>query len=492
MSTIEAVHTSKSTPSALTSGMVLQRKCACGGSAGLSGECEGCKTNKLLGKPIQKKLAISEPGDAYEQEADRVAKQVVQMSPADVSRRQNGKMTQPMVQRRVTSGTPGLTEAPPIVHMVLKSPGQPLDPGTRSFFEPRFGHDFGQVRTHTGTVAEQSAREIHANAYTVGHSIAFGAGQFAPQTDDGRNLIAHELSHVVQQRLYRQLMPESSQVLHTSLMRKEIDDDEIRREEVDGENESIDVDNDPDNELVDRSTSQLTAGRGSKPTKKKQKSAPPSEERVPTATTASATALKALDAARALRGQSDPAIWFDSWGNDLRDNDLSGNIDDKSENTPDGVHYGKPLSARICTSSPSSSTDQCKPSDQSMIKVQYKVCIDIPLESYKAAGANVSTSRWIPTFFGELSKKPNWTVWKKPARPSQLLDGDIVAAANQDHQHAGIVETGIFDSVINLPGPTSSRKFHLFNPSGTNDMVSVPRILFESFLNIDWIARLNK
>lgn len=199
MSTIEAVHTSKSTPSALTSGMVLQRKCACGGSAGLSGECEGCKTNKLLGKPIQKKLAISEPGDAYEQEADRVAKQVVRMPSEDVGKKQPASVNHPMVQCRVSSGGTDLAEAPSIVHDVLDSPGQPFDAVTRAYFEPRFQHDFSHVRVHATDAGEQSARAVNAQAYTVGHDIVFGEGGFPPQTDKGRYLIAHELSHVVQQ-----------------------------------------------------------------------------------------------------------------------------------------------------------------------------------------------------------------------------------------------------------------------------------------------------
>ena len=244
----------------------------------------------------------------------------------------------------------------------------------------------------------------------------------------------------------------------------------------------------------DQLQNQLAFSSGAKSAKKrrKPKSKPQPTERTPTATSASGGALKALEAAKKLRNQQAPAIWFDSWGNDLRDNDLKGTIDDKAEQgIADGKHYGKVLYAKIC-SNPSDTTAQCSPSNQSLIEVQYKVCIDIPIESYKAAGANVSTNRWIPTFFGELSKKQNWTVWKKPAAPSQLLDGDIVAAANPDHQHAGMVDTGIVDSVINLPGPTSARKFYAFNPSGKNDMVSVPRILFESFLSIDWIARLNK
>ena len=70
-----------------------------------------------------------------------------------------------------------------------------------TFFEPRFGHDFSQVRVHSGGAAEQSAREVNANAYTVGQNIVFGAGRFAPDTHEGRRLLAHELTHVVQQKV---------------------------------------------------------------------------------------------------------------------------------------------------------------------------------------------------------------------------------------------------------------------------------------------------
>jgi len=89
-------------------------------------------------------------------------------------------------------------EAPAGVHEVLCSPGQPLDKATLDYFEPRFGHDFSHVRVHTGAAAEQSARAVNANAYTVGHDIAFAAGLFTPGTTEGRRLLAHELAHVVQ------------------------------------------------------------------------------------------------------------------------------------------------------------------------------------------------------------------------------------------------------------------------------------------------------
>ncbi len=103
-----------------------------------------------------------------------------------------------MLQRDAT-GASDLAVAPSIVHDVLSSPGQPLDPATRLFMEPRFGHDFSGVRVHTDGQAAASARDVSANAYTVGRNMVFGAGRFAPETHEGRRLIAHELTHVVQQ-----------------------------------------------------------------------------------------------------------------------------------------------------------------------------------------------------------------------------------------------------------------------------------------------------
>lgn len=91
-------------------------------------------------------------------------------------------------------------EVPPIVHEMLRSPGHPLDPATRAFFEPRFGHDFGRVRVHTDAQAAESARAVNALAYTIGSNVAFDSDQYAPQTLVGRLLLAHELTHVLQQR----------------------------------------------------------------------------------------------------------------------------------------------------------------------------------------------------------------------------------------------------------------------------------------------------
>ncbi|WP_225886916.1 DUF4157 domain-containing protein [Nodosilinea nodulosa] len=156
---------------------LLARKstCACGGG------CPRCQSGQAIAPSPQTKLRVSNPGDRGEREADRIAAQVVGLpapstphSPAD----------SPTV--------------PPVVYSVLSSPGQPLEPATRTAMEQHFGQDFSRVRVHTGAAAAQSAEAINANAYTVGDNIVFNAGQLAPATQTGQLLIAHELAHVVQ------------------------------------------------------------------------------------------------------------------------------------------------------------------------------------------------------------------------------------------------------------------------------------------------------
>jgi hypothetical protein len=176
---------------------LLQRKCACGGPAGLSGECEECGKKRLTG--IQTKLSISEPGDKYEQEADQVAERLLRMPVPHDGQKKDTPSAGPLVQRRVSESAGGLTEAPPIVNDVLRSSGQPLDAATQAFMESRFGHDFSRVRVHTDACGAESARAVHALAYTVGREVVFGAGQYEPRTSRGRQLLAHELTHTVQQ-----------------------------------------------------------------------------------------------------------------------------------------------------------------------------------------------------------------------------------------------------------------------------------------------------
>jgi hypothetical protein len=172
---------------------LLQRKCACGASAsGLTGECEDCRKKKMMG--LKTKLRINEPGDIYEQEADRVAEQVL-AKPAHPDVRS----APPRIQRFSGQSSGQTGAAPPSIDRVLAGRGTPLEPALRQDMEQRFGHDFSAVRVHSDGAAEQSARDVSARAYTVGCNIVFDAGRFAPRTQEGRRLIAHELVHVVQQ-----------------------------------------------------------------------------------------------------------------------------------------------------------------------------------------------------------------------------------------------------------------------------------------------------
>ena len=91
------------------------------------------------------------------------------------------------------------TAIPLLVREVVKSPGLPLDRTTRAFMEPRFGHDFGKVRVHADNRAAESALAINALAYTEGRHVVFAAGRYRPENDEGKRLLAHELTHVVQQ-----------------------------------------------------------------------------------------------------------------------------------------------------------------------------------------------------------------------------------------------------------------------------------------------------
>ena len=135
---------------------------------------------------LQTKLQVNTPGDTYEQQADRVAEQVM-------------RMPEPQLQRTGADSGAREVAALPIVHEVIHSAGRPLDPSTREFMETRFGYDFSGVRIHTDARAAVLAGAIQARAFAVGQEIVFGAGEFAPETNHGRQLMAHELTHVVQQ-----------------------------------------------------------------------------------------------------------------------------------------------------------------------------------------------------------------------------------------------------------------------------------------------------
>ncbi len=151
------------------------------------------------GTILQKKLTVNQPGDRYEQEADRMADTVMRMSDIQIQRACAAcqEKEDKQIMRMETGGAGA--EVPSQVYDVLGSGGKALDGGVRSFMESRFGHDFGAVRIHTGAQAAESAQAVNARAYTVGNDVVFGAGEYNPSSTGGRHLLAHELTHVIQQ-----------------------------------------------------------------------------------------------------------------------------------------------------------------------------------------------------------------------------------------------------------------------------------------------------
>jgi len=159
---------------------------------------------------IQRKLVIGEVDDPLEHEADRIAEQVIR-SPApalsisavrpQLSRKCDACQEEEAqtLQMKPIAPKAAAREVPSIVNDVLGSPGQSLDPGMRTFMEPRFGFDFANVRVHADREADRSAKAVGARAYTFGRHIVFAAGEYGTNSQRARRLLAHEMTHVVQQ-----------------------------------------------------------------------------------------------------------------------------------------------------------------------------------------------------------------------------------------------------------------------------------------------------
>lgn len=180
--------------SASSGGTVVQRECKCGGGRSPEDAAMGRRA------VVQPRLAISTPGDPFEFEADRVAEQVMRMPADDKSAPEISRLAEsPSLRGNCPSCATADGDLRSVVARGIGGGGQSLDDGTRTFMESRFGRDFGHVRVHTANSAAESARSINARAYTVGSDIVFANGQYAPSTNQGRRLIAHELTHVSQQ-----------------------------------------------------------------------------------------------------------------------------------------------------------------------------------------------------------------------------------------------------------------------------------------------------
>lgn len=172
---------------------------------------------------IQKKLSIGASNDAYEAEADRVADQVVGMSDVQVQKQSNGALVQrkcsacedehvqkksladgitPLIQKKKSNTVDGGVATNAITSKINSSrgSGRAMDDNTKSFMESRFGTDFSNVRLHTDSNAIQLSQELNAQAFTVGNDIYFNKGKYNTTSTSGKHLLAHELTHTIQQK----------------------------------------------------------------------------------------------------------------------------------------------------------------------------------------------------------------------------------------------------------------------------------------------------
>ena len=186
--------------------------------------------NHATGRFLQAKLKVTQADDEYEQEANRMADMVMRVPEPGVQRtcacgnlgtgeecEECRKKGEPGLQRRTVGGMGGPREAPPIILEALQYGGRPLDTQTRSFMEERFGRDFSTVRIYTDAHASSSAEAVNSLAYTVGQDIAFRAGSFEPSTEQGKHLLAHELTHTLQQNNRAEILPGTFHVDHKTV-----------------------------------------------------------------------------------------------------------------------------------------------------------------------------------------------------------------------------------------------------------------------------------
>ena len=194
-------------------------------SGGLQPSVEqSVQVKNVLGRQqVQTKLTLGAVDDRFEQEAERVADEVMRMpAPAGSVSRVSGRSTTSGVQRmcseceeelrrqpeeeeeellQASTVRGGLNPVSPELAQTIHSlrSGRPLAPAERTYFEPRFGRDFSDVRLHTDQQAAETAHAINARAFTLGRNVVFGADMYAPHSHSGRRLLAHELTHVIQQ-----------------------------------------------------------------------------------------------------------------------------------------------------------------------------------------------------------------------------------------------------------------------------------------------------
>lgn len=369
-------------------------------------------------------------------------------------------------QRKLAGGSaPGPSMAPPIVHEVLRSGGQPLGPKEASYFAPRLGRSFSDVRVHTDAHADASARAVGALAYTVGRDVVFRSGAFAPETEGGRRLLAHELVHVVQQG-------SSTSDADLQALRVAPADDLGER---DADQRAA--------QAVDAGTAPPSAPPTGAPVALQRRLEVEEAEPEPVAP----RVLSAVDNARSTLSTGN--ILFDSWGNDLRDNDNDGVVDEEDERMEDGEwiedgsHYaGTYPSFGVVAGTYTGlgwNYDQSLtvPSSATISgSFSYRVCADVVSQAYADAGlmSHMRSTRRILNEFRDRG-----TVWRESEGfPAEYLPGDFVCTLGRHGGHSGIVvsrsATGSAPTVIELPGPSTQVDAGTYDPASTNDVREGP------------------
>ena len=206
---------------------------------------------RSIAKPIvQAKLTVNTPGDIYEQEADAMADRVMRMSSNESVKPVTGLIGKSLqrkcaqceeeekkkkpVMRKMDAGNSGTSVSSSFASSLnaSKGGGSPLPQGTRIFMENAFSTDFSSVKIHTGNVASEMSKGINANAFTFGKDIYFKSGGYSPNTYSGKNLLAHELTHVVQQTGSKQVKKEND-TTDVPTIKSAVGDISISRQPID-------------------------------------------------------------------------------------------------------------------------------------------------------------------------------------------------------------------------------------------------------------------
>jgi hypothetical protein len=257
---------------------LLQRRCACGNHTIAGGECEACKpqgalqragvsqspasdvspatvmksglardfsgvpAHSKIARRLQTKLTVNTPGDIYEQEADAMADKVMRMSVNQSSRlKQHQSQTKPVpensapvVQTKSEAGQDGAAVSDELSEKIASSQGggSKMDGQTQSFMQSRFGMDFSRVKIHTDGEAARLSRQLNAQAFTIGHDIYFDSGKYAPASESGKRLLAHELTHTIQQGHSRARRQYVEPFQHGETGREEIPDEKLPLEQM--------------------------------------------------------------------------------------------------------------------------------------------------------------------------------------------------------------------------------------------------------------------